>query len=78
MKKCQTYRNRELNGGCQGLEVEEVGTGVIKRLLLFSSSVMSDSLQPHGHGMAACQASLSFTTCLNQLELSSILTMAPK
>ena len=45
--------------------------GLIGLLLLFMSSVVSDSLWPHGLH-AACQASLSFTISWSLLKLMSI------
>ena len=45
-------------------------------MLLFSHSVMSDSLQPRGLA-AACQASLSFTNSQSLLKLMSIELMMP-
>ena len=44
-------------------------------MLLFSRSILSDSLQPHG--LAACQASLSFTISQSLLRLMSIVLMMP-
>ena len=41
------------------------------RMLLFSRSVVSDSLRPHGLHVA-CQASLSITSSQNLLKLTSI------
>ena len=45
-------------------------------MLLFSHSVMSDSLQPRGLA-AACQASLSFTNSQSLLKLMSIQSVMP-
>ena len=50
--------------------------GLIGLLLLFMSSVVSDSLWPHGLH-AACQASLSFTISWSLLKLMSIECVMP-